>query len=484
LRREKDIEWVQGGSNPDQFVPPLNGATTQSQSQSQIPRDCKYRNFPVKNAAVTSISPKGISGCSSWLVRHKTAVELYGFLHQDGPSLLATNVENFWPALYSDPGHTISRLLVRAMKYPAQIAAALIGFDINRKQLTPFPNPGFFLRKHPLEPFILPTTNVCRWLAAKENDDIYIAKVAAQIDKETKNSGGCFAITTFFPGLSANDGDENREAAIKALRCVLKIAHGYNLLVKEERIKVVEAVGGWLTCNLEVLSEDESQPHANVWNTIPALKAFVSDERVRTLARKFGMDMGDQYVRARVITSEKAKGNIISALHEVIKADGNISLAIALDPGPLFAIQNWSDLDYMARELEKHPLLSRRVGFNCDIAHWRMAGITPDHIIADLHPADNPDSAPTDGHSPSVASRLIHTHVSDSGKGFLGYLPPEEKTCKEWLVAVKMAYGHASDQAPKPTGLMSIELELAASSSIIDKALRINRLVCESNVDD
>jgi hypothetical protein len=381
--------------------------------------------------------------------------------------LLGTDVDKFLPAFFSEPWLTTTRLINRTIRFPAQLIRAIPWqFDINQK--------GWFIRnKLPLEPFIFPTTNICRWLATKVDKPRYTKKIAARIHEKTEKIGGCCAITTFFPGLSADKGDENREAAIKSLRCVMQIAQAYNSLVKQDHIKVVEAVGGWLTCDRQVLHEDDPLPKLGFLNK-SRLVRILARKLVRVLARKFGLEVGDEYVRARVITGRKARENIVSALEEVLASDtGNVSLAIALDPGPLFAVSSWSDLNHLAKEISASPVLNNRVGFNCDTAHWRMAGIDPSRIIDDLHaPAAEPGKPRDD----SVSRRLIHTHVADSGKGFLGYLPPDSSgygvNLNEWLEAVGMAYNHASNGFPKPTGFVSVELELPASTTIMDTAVR------------
>ncbi len=299
------------------------------------------------------------------------------------------------------------------------------------------------LRKVPFEPFIRPACNVCGWLASKSGGDSYAERVARNIRATINPSRDCFAISTFLPGITADD-EKKRNEAVEALRCVLKIARAYNEQTSSTKICVIEMV-----CGGRISS--------------------------RKLEKQIEAGKRRDYVVASLLHKEVAIDRILHALTKLSsELSGDISVALELEPGPLFALSQWSDLVDVARALEASDRAELRFGFNCDIAHWSLADITADQLLEDLG-SDGP-----------VGKRVVHAHISDFGKGHLGDIYPtgvhNDDFFEKWLWTIKYAFANAAAAGMKPSGWISIELELPESLSLIRRAIAATSELLHSTV--
>jgi sugar phosphate isomerase/epimerase len=233
----------------------------------------------------------------------------------------------------------------------------------------------------------------------------------------------CVGFATFIPELVATES--SRKIGVNALRSAIHIAAILNETVGQ--VKIVEVVGGSLA--------------EGIW---PAI-----DSEQKTL-----------YV-ANLMSRSEAISRLLTSLREVRteaqRAD--ITLAIELEPGPLFVMHDWDALKSLCDALDarENMDLSPTVGLNLDIAHWSLAGITPKMIES----------------APSVLNRIVHCHISDHGRGHFGDVAiariNDNLWFEEWLRLVKRVALNGQKRRqnrllPYFCGSISIELEACNSS--------------------
>lgn len=141
-------------------------------------------------------------------------------------------------------------------------------------------------------------------------------------------------------------------------------------------------------------------------------------------------------------------------------ADKDVTLAIELEPGPLFLIKTLESLRNFCSLLDYAGTPSQKdyIGFNLDIPHWAfLSGIT----TRDLRNARNSN----------VARRIVHTHISDHSKGHFCDRPPSSDPQRlqdylEWIEFV----GELGDtkRAGNLKHSRAISLELECCSSLHD----------------
>jgi YD repeat-containing protein len=186
--------------------------------------------------------------------------------------------------------------------------------------------------------------------------------------------------------------------------------------------------------------------------------------------------------------TERPTGHVLEVLmsrlerivrHAGLKTDEGISLAIELEPGPLYAINKMSTLQEMAARLTRNPLLSKVVGFNLDFAHFTLAGITPCELAVD----------------DAVCSRITHACFSDVGPGNFGNLALGEGSVgsnpgdsdklavfKEWVtfLEARLLKAPEASRVVAFSPHVSLELEAAGSMSwIMSSIATLRRLIGE-----
>ncbi len=113
--------------------------------------------------------------------------------------------------------------------------------------------------------------------------------------------------------------------------------------------------------------------------------------RVDYIAKK----MSDEEARRRI------ESNLLEALPQRLAeqlASERIALALQLEPGPMFALRDWSTLHNLALMVDASSRLGPIVGFNLDIVQWRIAG--GDQLISQLRKDD------------AVRRRVVHAHIA------------------------------------------------------------------------
>jgi sugar phosphate isomerase/epimerase len=138
---------------------------------------------------------------------------------------------------------------------------------------------------------------------------------------------------------------------------------------------------------------------------------LVAGTRVEGVARCIDPDDGlcrKHVYFARQRTREQGIKCLCNNLRSVVdkvqlRRGEKLALALELEPGPLFLLNDLPSMRMMAKELDRQEL-SSIVGFNLDIAHFSLARVTPDELMKDNELLD----------------RITHVHISDHGQGHFG----------------------------------------------------------------
>jgi len=138
-----------------------------------------------------------------------------------------------------------------------------------------------------------------------------------------------------------------------------------------------------------------------------------------------------------------------------------ITLAVELDPGPLFSIGGWDSLSDFCHDLDTSTSSSIRrcVGVNLDIAHWGfLGGIDPDRVLS----------------SPHVLNRICHGHISDHSVGHISDLVPgtfhEVDEFRKWLNVLKKR----TDGGGVPySNYVGLELECIQDEKLLGQAASV-----------
>jgi hypothetical protein len=168
---------------------------------------------------------------------------------------------------------------------------------------------------------------------------------------------------------------------------------------------------------------------------------------------------------AQTTSDREAAQNVVRNLYEALQRRGStgkdaaslgsllsqkhISLCLELEPGPLYALRDLDTLKTFCLELDRVATADTGgfpVGFNLDIAHWRMARIEP-HAIP-----------------PEVQNRIGHSHIAGHDmRGHLGdiRIAAEDKdTFTPWLALLTQQFANTSRKISF-SGLVSVEFEAA-----------------------
>lgn len=172
---------------------------------------------------------------------------------------------------------------------------------------------------------------------------------------------------------------------------------------------------------------------------------------------------GERYVATR-LHADVARRRVLSILGRVMSPyektprEGRISVALELEPGPMYSLRDWQSLVDLCEEIDKDPLLSQFVGVNLDIAHWRLArDITPEQVWD----------------TPVVRDRIVHAHIAGHHRcSHLGDLPlgdlnqPED--FRPWIDLLnRIATDWRDPMLPQFSGYVSLEMEAAKSRDLV-----------------
>jgi sugar phosphate isomerase/epimerase len=152
---------------------------------------------------------------------------------------------------------------------------------------------------------------------------------------------------------------------------------------------------------------------------------------------------------------------------DTCKCVPGIQLALELEPGPLFVLNNKERLTQLCQLLDgDFQKFSPFIGLNLDVAHWAfLAGITPDWLNA-------PENA-------AVRNRIAHAHICDHSNGHFAdnvfASINREEDFDGWLqILACLPHEQRPPDYPTFDGLISIEMEACKDKAFLDET--INRL--------
>lgn len=240
------------------------------------------------------------------------------------------------------------------------------------------------------------------------------------------------AIATYIPEISADPESEQGQHAQRALKYVFEFAKRLQGMQPADRkVRVIE---------------------------------FVAGSRIDGVYMKMGAQRYPELV-TRIVPDPVAQSRVICNLNRAASTPGKecdwvwfkelydlgITLAVELEPGPLFIVRDLSTLKQFFKEVVNHEVLQKTVGANLDIAHWRLAHITPQ------------DAESQHENDVNIKSRIVHCHMS--GHHINAHFGDRELTdddrpgFDEWKTVL---LNRAKDQTqPKFSGLISLEYEVA-----------------------
>jgi|GEM_PF-2402951 len=249
------------------------------------------------------------------------------------------------------------------------------------------------------------------------------------------------ALATFVPEVSDSPGSPRGGIARAAVEFIARLA-------------------------LEIRREQETQ-QLKTDTDLPGLRAveLVAGSRISAIYSAVLPDAPYPQLIAQTTSDREAAQNVIRNLYEALQRRGStgkdaaslgsllsqkhISLCLELEPGPLYALRDLDTLKTFCLELDRVATADTGgfpVGFNLDIAHWRMARIKPDAI------------------PPEVQNRIGHSHIAGHDmRGHLGdiQIAAEDKdTFTPWLALLTQQFANTSRKISF-SGLVSVEFEAA-----------------------
>lgn len=259
------------------------------------------------------------------------------------------------------------------------------------------------------------------------------------------------AIATFIPEISCDPESARGVDAQKSLEYVFRFAIALHDSQPEcRRIRTIECVAG------------------------SRIDEVFSCMTASTYPRLIARTVSDEEARRRLFRNLKAAGS--GGLYRKLRERG-ISLAIELEPGPLFVLRDTTTLASICNELEfeKDEDIRGVVGVNLDITHWRFARIDPQVMLQ------------AGGVQAVIARRIAHCHMSGHHAtahfGDRQLLPKDQWAFDQWREVLyhrqsiaKAARGQLKSKlSPDPlySGLISLEYEAAVNPNAARQSLAV-----------
>lgn len=189
--------------------------------------------------------------------------------------------------------------------------------------------------------------------------------------------------------------------------------------------------------------------------------------------------------------AEMLQKHLLESLVKAIDLSGvdllrdRVSIALELEPGPLYLLRDWETLTSLCAQLNhhEHPAIRQATGFNLDIAHWRLAEISAEQVRADAETGAVCSPSGT-GVRTSVLQRVVHAHAAGhhpAGHFADGPLLRPGKLASEehfrpWIDLLKE---RRTLYSPLPfSSQVSLEFEAAPSiAAVLDSLRDLGRLI-------
>lgn len=302
--------------------------------------------------------------------------------------------------------------------------------------------PWWELRWRPAEPLSVssPIVNVFDRMAVHANNEGSQARTAEMIHRcfSAKNVR-VLALASFLPEISAaGRTGQKAQSAVRYLiglcRFLRKMGHPAS---------TIELVAGSLIEGL--------------W------PARWEDARRKERLEQMLSDANEPLYAATSMSIDEGLDRLLAQLLPVREAaaEAEVTLALELEPGPLYVLQNWNSVRALCQKLAEAPWrdLSPILGLNLDIAHWCLASITPEMVLADR----------------DVLNRIVHVHIADHGNGHFGDIAPgrihDAHYFKRWLCLLPELVADRDESFPRFRGGISIELEACGGMEHVNDGL-------------
>jgi sugar phosphate isomerase/epimerase len=257
---------------------------------------------------------------------------------------------------------------------------------------------------------------------------------------------------SFIPEVSARQGSQRSNQAIKAVRFLCRLA--MRLADLGQPMKVIEIVAG------------------------SRIDGLLAGERTE----------GSRHFHARVLSDAEALTRFLSSVREAVTPIGSefkskrLVIAAELEPGPLYVLRDWCTLHEMCRRLDgDESILKSVLGVNLDIAHWILASDFLDRQ-ATATAIGNRLTVAGLARSELIRRRIVHAHCSGHFKGHVGDAPPlDVKRRNEllpWLGLLRDIYRDAEKRDLPATGFVSLELEATKNEETLRRAIEQLRSLC------
>ena len=278
-----------------------------------------------------------------------------------------------------------------------------------------------------------PVNNAIDLLSELAEDDGLLKSVARSLHAASAGSE-VRAITTFIPEMPHDPSSKAGKRSADALSGALKLADRMQRSHRH-RTWVVEVVSG-----SRVLGLLERKPKR-----------------------------GDKRYVAAVESRERAVANFLknvaSSLHKTERIDKRIKIAVELEPGPFYTVNDRQGLEELERAIvDADSRVQARLGFNLDVSHWQIAGIA--------------DPTTFFGANPQIASRIVHSHVSGHhGAGHFGDRVLDQKAVESllpwlrFLRSLRERGSRADDPSTFFGGCVSLEYEACGSPARLSESL-------------
>lgn len=165
--------------------------------------------------------------------------------------------------------------------------------------------------------------------------------------------------------------------------------------------------------------------------------------------------------RLKPIALEALKCDGYTARDGALRTTDKITLAVEMEPGPLFTLAGEGQLRTFASAVEADKLLRQVVGLNLDLPHWAL--------LARL--------SVEDARRDPLFERIVHAHLSDHGRGHFGdnvlEVVHQNSVFEPWIGLLKERnLLPPSDKYPAFSGYVSLELEACKSQTMLSSCAR------------
>lgn len=248
-------------------------------------------------------------------------------------------------------------------------------------------------------------------LLAKSNSDVALrTRIVEYVSSSVTPTINGFA--TFVPEITKDPDSKEWADAVEALKGVVRIACELNEQGRTP-IQTIELVAGSRVAGVWLARLSRPPVPAELDYFSGENDGSYSDE---TLARPGAV--------ANLLRDSEAQDRVVQALAEVAKDLGmrmianGVAFAIELEPGPLYTVHDLGTATALCDRLDQNPLLSKIVGFNLDIAHWRLphpdvVGRTQDpRALISIVEANGSRAFVLRPQAKRVLRRVVHAHVS------------------------------------------------------------------------